>query len=56
MLLNGRRLWGAGIQTKRVLLAIEDVTKRRRMKEEIQRSNEDLQRFAYVAAHDLRSP
>ena len=56
MLLNARRLWGAGIEAERVLLAIEDVTKRRRLEEEIERSNEDLQRFAYVAAHDLRSP
>jgi light-regulated signal transduction histidine kinase (bacteriophytochrome) len=37
-------------------MAIEDVTERKRIHEELVRSNEDLQRFAYVAAHDLRSP
>ena len=39
-----------------MLLAIEDVTARKRVEDELVRSNEDLQRFAYVAAHDLRSP
>jgi light-regulated signal transduction histidine kinase (bacteriophytochrome) len=39
-----------------VLMAIEDVTERKRLHDDLVRSNEDLQRFAYVAAHDLRSP
>jgi light-regulated signal transduction histidine kinase (bacteriophytochrome) len=39
-----------------VLVAIEDVTERKQLHEELVRSNEDLQRFAYVAAHDLRTP
>lgn len=56
MLLNARKLWREGNQTERVLLAIEDITERKRMEDEMLRSNEDLQRFAYVAAHDLRSP
>lgn len=56
MLLNGRKLWREGNHTECVLLAIEDITERKRMEEELLRSNEDLQRFAYVAAHDLRSP
>ena len=56
MLLNGRKLWREGPQTEGVLLAIEDVTERKRVEEELVRSNEDLQRFAYVAAHDLHSP
>jgi two-component system, chemotaxis family, CheB/CheR fusion protein len=56
MLLNARRLWHEGVRTELVLLAIEDFTERKRMEDEMLRSNEDLQRFAYVAAHDLRSP
>jgi PAS domain S-box-containing protein len=56
MLLNARKLWREGNHTERVLLAIEDITERKRMEEEMLRSNEDLQRFAYVAAHDLRLP
>lgn len=56
MLLNARQLWRETNNTEHVLLAIEDVTERKRVSDELVRSNEDLQRFAYVAAHDLRSP
>jgi PAS domain S-box-containing protein len=56
MLLNGRKLLQEEGEPEGVLLAIEDVTARKRIEEELIRSNEDLQRFAYVAAHDLRSP
>ena len=56
MLLNGRKLLQEDDEPEGVLLAIEDVTARKRIEEELIRSNEDLQRFAYVAAHDLRTP
>jgi PAS domain S-box-containing protein len=56
MLLNARKLWREGNDIEFLLLAIEDVTEKKRMQDELVRSNEDLQRFAYVAAHDLRSP
>ena len=56
MLLNARKLWREGQSSELVLLAIEDITERKRLSEELVRSNEDMQRFAYVAAHDLRSP
>ena len=56
MLLNARKLWRETNSTEQILLAIEDVTERKRISDELVRSNEDLQRFAYVAAHDLRSP
>lgn len=56
MLLNACQLWRESNDTKLILLAIEDVTERKRLEDELLRSNEDLQRFAYVAAHDLRSP
>lgn len=57
MLVNARRLWSdSGDPLKQILLVIEDVTERKRIHDELLRSNEDLQRFAYVAAHDLRSP
>ena len=56
MLINARKLWTKENHSLLVLMAIEDVTERKRIHEELVRSNEDLQRFAYVAAHDLRSP
>jgi signal transduction histidine kinase len=56
MLLNARKLWTERNNTELLLLAVEDVTERKRLHDELVVSNEDLQRFAYVAAHDLRSP
>jgi PAS domain S-box-containing protein len=56
MLINARKLWTKENHALLVFMAIEDVTERKRIHEELVRSNEDLQRFAYVAAHDLRSP
>jgi signal transduction histidine kinase len=60
MLLNARRL--AGSETL-ILLAMEDVTERRRLARaldvtvaELERSNADLQEFAAIAAHDLQEP
>ncbi len=56
MLLNARKLWAEATETNLILLAIEDITERKRVADELVRSNENLQRFAYAAAHDLRSP
>jgi two-component system CheB/CheR fusion protein len=56
MLLNARKLFRPSNNTEHILLAIEDITQKKRLSDELVRSNEDLQRFAYVAAHDLRSP
>ena len=56
MLLNARKIWTEENDSELVLLAIEDSTERKRIYDELVSSNEDLQRFAYVAAHDLRSP
>jgi signal transduction histidine kinase len=56
MSLNARKLWREDNPTGLILLTIEDVTARRRVVEELLRSHEDSQRFASVAAHDLRAP
>ncbi len=62
MLLNAQKLWREGNHTELTLLAIEDVTERRRAEEEIEnalaelkkhaeelhRSNEELEQFAQV--------
>ncbi len=38
------------------VIIIEDITDRRKLADEVARSNRDLQQFAYVAAHDLQEP
>ena len=56
MLLNASKLRRKGNHSELILLAVEDITERKRLSEALVRSNEDMQRFAYVAAHDLRAP
>ena len=54
--LNGCRLAGKDLPAHSILLAIEDVTLRRRAEEALKRSNLDLEQFAAIASHDLREP
>lgn len=62
MSLNARPIRDAG-EGHLILLAIEDVTEHRALErrlqralDEAERSNRDLQDFAYVASHDLQAP
>ncbi len=56
LLLNARQLWTRDNQLELVLLAIDDVTETKQIHSDLLASNEDLQRFASSAAHDLRAP
>ena len=56
MSLTARGLCYEGSPTALILVAIEDITTRKHMEEELLRSSEDAQLFASIAAHDLRAP
>jgi signal transduction histidine kinase len=56
MSLSARKLVREDNPTSLILLTIADITARKRVEDELLRSYEDSQRFAYVAAHDLRAP
>lgn len=45
------------IGREEIMCAIaRDISERKRIEQELRRSNQDLQQFAYVASHDLREP
>ncbi len=70
MLLNARQIYSKGIGAHMILLAIEDITERKKAEDEIKKLNEDLKRraieletaykeletFSYSVSHDLRNP
>jgi len=63
MLLNARRIIRESGRSYLILLAIEDITERRlvedklkQLAEELARSNVELEHFASLASHDLKSP
>jgi PAS domain S-box-containing protein len=70
MLLNARQIYSKGIGAQMILLAIEDITERKKAEDEIKKLTEDLKRraielesaykeletFSYSVSHDLRTP
>jgi len=70
MVLNARQIYRKGIGAQMILLAIEDITERKKAEEEIKNLNEDLKHrafeleaaykeletFSFSISHDLRNP
>jgi PAS domain S-box-containing protein len=56
MHLNARRIYREIDETHLILLAIEDVTERKRAQQALLQSSEKLKFFAYSVMHDLKSP
>jgi len=48
--------WRSYPEGRMIYAVARDVTDRKRVEEELRRSNEELQQFAYIASHDLQEP
>jgi two-component system, chemotaxis family, CheB/CheR fusion protein len=56
MLLNASEIFNPNAQARTILLAIEDTTHRKQVEEALQKTNAELQHFAYALTHDLQEP
>jgi PAS domain S-box-containing protein len=53
---NGDFISGSDGQTESMIFAIRDISERKRVEDELNRKNAEIEQFIYTVSHDLRSP